>query len=169
MPAQLPLSERSWKTLYVELRSAVWADSAPSSVSPVELAETRLKALRRECGSQKISSSRFRVNVYARFRPHEQPSAGAPPKAGNIDRNATKSEEDGGSKENCENGNSNAGSPPLEQDEQFDRQGRECVLPLHQRLRMIRMSGARTQREALRTMAAEGDWFGRKWAGESRP
>ena len=44
--------------------------------------------------------------------------------------------------------------------------GQAVVLPLHQRLRMIQMSGkARSNREALRVLATDGEWFQKKWTG----
>jgi len=130
VPAKLPLSERSWKAFYMELHTTVWADSAPVPDPAAAESEGDLEVIRTIHSSQKASSARFRVNVYARFRPLSE-------KQQQMQQPASK----------------------LPEGEEV-----ECVLPLHQRLRMIKMSGAKTQREALRTLASEGDWFGQKWA-----
>ena len=160
VPAKLPLSERSWKTFYLELHTDVWADSV--SVPPAtdnaeadkDADEARLVELRDMHSSQKASTPRFRINVYARFRPHEQPPAVALKGKETGNTGTT-----GGPDENSSGSHTQPSSAADE-----DKTGTECVLPLHQRLRLIRMSGAKTQREALRTLAAEGDWFSQKWA-----
>ncbi len=127
VPSALPHSERSWRSLYLELRPTAWSKSAVSTecMSDVDI----LKAVQ---SRQKVNTSRFRINVYARFRPFVE-------NASNSSQDETENEVASGTV--------------------------RCVLPLHQRLRLIRMSGAaNTKREALRVLASEGDWFSNKWA-----
>ena len=55
-------------------------------------------------------------------------------------------------------------SPSISEDSE-NESGHSVTLPLHQRLSMIRMSGkAATNREALRVLASEGEWFQKKWS-----
>jgi hypothetical protein len=135
VPLDLPLSERNWKSFYQELLSMrLWGGAAGLTD---EEAEAKLM---RGITSQKETTNRFKVNVYARFRPFDEKKAL---------HEATKEKD-----ELASSPSSLLSSSPKKQ----------CVLPLHQRLNMIRMSGsATTRREALKVLASEGDWFGEKY------
>jgi len=75
----------------------------------------------------------FKISVFARFRPEDEESK----------------------KKRLQQENS----------EIVEESGKEVRLPLHQRLSMIRMSSGRamSNREALRVLASEGEWFQKKY------
>lgn len=143
IPVSLPSSDRSWKNVFMEYYRArdLW-----SAVPEPEEGEEDAALWRRS--NQAIKTERFRVNVYARFRPMNEEEA-----------QAKKDKLDKLKEERRENG---------EAEEEEDAMPK-CVLPLHQRLSMIRManqgSGSKgmSKREALRVLASEGDWFGKKF------
>ncbi len=137
VPQALPASERNWKQFYQELLPLrkMWLQSTAEELTKEQQEEALLE--RKAHTSQKDNSARFRVKVYARFRPIDE---------------ARKLE--------AAEGN------PIGDISSASDNSKDFVLPLHQRLNMIRMSGgAKTRREALRVLASEGDWFGAKWAG----
>ena len=139
VPSVLPLSERNWKHLYQELLPlrTMWTETTSSD----ELSQEQEKELmgvgpeRKVVSSQKDNSARFRVKVYARFRPVDE----------------TKQKEIGDSSSTSV-GEQSAGKDfalPLHQRLNLIRMS----------------GGAKTKRDALRVLASEGDWFGAKWAG----
>lgn len=147
IPSVLPKSEGSWKVLFMEMytRRHMW------SVDEELLQETALEAeeegmsederfvhrVKRSAMKRNETTDRFKVNVYARFRPHNQ----QPKESKRI--------KDAETEEGAEEGD----------------EAKQVTLPLHQRLSMIRMSGeVKSNRDALRVLASEGAWFGQKWA-----
>lgn len=119
-PVLLP-GDRTWRLMFHELFRArnMWAAE-----------ETPVQEI---CSGQYREAERFKISVFARFRPAPvtekapQPTATAAPD---------------------------------------DEETMAIVLPLHQRLSMIRMSGkAGSNRDALRILASEGEWFQKKWCG----
>eukprot|EP00605_Chrysophyceae_sp_TOSAG23-4_P001602 GSChrysophyteH1.ASY1.ANO1.1761.1 assembled CDS len=127
VPSELPLSERGgWKGLYIELKPLIKSWAAK---------EVEEDLLVQQKTSQKASTARFKVNVYARFRPEDKQNS-------SLDRDCEIDENTPSSTERA----------------------RQCVLPLHQRINLMKMSGiAKTRREALRVLASEGEWFKKKW------
>jgi hypothetical protein len=87
------------------------------------------------------SNQRFKINVYAKFRPAVHTKAEAAKNTAVVlPRN----------------------HQPAEQEEEDVA---EVTLPLHQRLAMIKMShNIQNNYHALRILASEGEWFGAKWS-----
>lgn len=150
IPRVLPKSEGSWRALFLEMfpRRDLWSvDEVLEKEAAVEedeigLIEEERFILRAKRMAKKRNSTtdRFKVNVYARFRPHsdlvKQPKKKLPL---SIAEDVEEKEE--------------------------EEEETKVTLPLHQRLSMIRMSGgAKTNRAALRVLASEGEWFGAKWS-----
>ena len=150
VPPTLPKTERSWNSLFLELyarrgmwhedtekqaREAIESQEASEGMSEEEIL---LRRVQRAAKKRNEVTDRFKVNVFARFRPLPEP----------------KEEKDADMKDD---------KLPNEEDASL-----KVTLPLHQRLSMIRMSGAKSQREALRVLASEGEWFGEKWSNISK-
>lgn len=118
-PVLLP-GDRSWKVVFADLYSSL-RDMWVAASEGEEGGE----------GPAKSQAERFKISVFARFRPVPEVKDKAEAK---------------------------------EQEEEAT--GTAVVLPLHQRLSMIRMAGkAVSNREALRVLASEGEWFQAKWSG----
>ena len=119
VPPVIPSTERSWRMLFLELYSTqrhMWRQS-PEDDLAAESPKT----------TQKETSGRSKISVYARFRPEQQ----------DDDKSAFADTDD----------------------------GRAVTLPLHQRISMLKLSGkAQSNREALRVLASEGEWFSTKWS-----
>ena len=91
------------------------------------------------------NKEKFKVNVFARFRPLAKE---APKEIG---------KEIGKDKDN-----DNLSSLPEDKT--------EITLPLHQRLKMIKMAkNLKSNKQALQMLAAEGEWFRDKWVGSAAP
>ena len=148
----LPQTETSWKGLFLELygRRDMWKEdeehalmeAIESQEASEDLSEEEIFLRRVKRAKKKNEvTDRFKVNVFARFRPLPE------------------------SKEDAEEDN----KLPAQEN---SNDSLKVTLPLHQRLSMIRMSGAKSKREALRVLASEGEWFGKSGAislGKWRP
>jgi hypothetical protein len=143
VPTLLPASESSWRSFYLELRGTRWGTQSSSPATSLALSEPIVYT------SQKASSRRFKVNVYARFRPFQEKEK--------------EKEKDSSLSSMTNDGSANRAGAALDENNDYRRNTAECVLPLHQRIRLIRMNSASTRREALRMLASEGEWFGKKW------
>lgn len=127
VPTVLPSMERSWRHLFMELHSSLKEISwNPETHTPSTDSDNEQVS----ATTQKPKEERFKISVFARFRPDSEP----------------------------ERSESVPGVPEA-------NDGQAVVLPLHQRLSMIRMSGkASSNRAALRVLASEGEWFQAKWS-----
>jgi len=131
-----PLPGSSWKSMLQELYPLrnMWSFEVDHSLYPTATPAT--------ASANAITTDRFKINVYARFRPKQ-----ADPAKSGVSPKKTKAIAD---------------APDNTQDENDTET--EVNLPLHQRLEMIKMSyGTRNNREALKILASEGGWFEKKW------
>lgn len=139
-PTTPPYTE-TWKTLFLELFKlrnlwiAPYLDGADAATALANAQQTSNEF-----------RERFKISVYAKFRPVQSNG-----KQSKSSKNNKQSDDPVASKENDENAYS------------------KVTLPLHQKLAMIRMSHKiKGNRSALRVLTEEGGWFQDKWSESSK-
>ena len=138
----------TWKRVFFEemwsLKS-IWMKSNNNQIQGNENESTQLDyGVEIVKDSAQIINNNNKIMVYARFKP--------------ISEAELAKEKEDDDKENYENNNENNPNS-LQQ-----RKSREIVLPLHQRLSLIKQAhGLKTNKQALNILMQEGSWFGKKW------
>lgn len=140
-----PPANETWRTLFFDLWKLrqLWSPRLDLTVQ-----------------SDQTFQERFKISVFAKFRPlaqQRQPHKVSNPK---NKKNWKQIEAKEQNKENDENQQHQE-----EKDKEEDEEEASVTLPLHQRLAMIRMSHNITNnRSALKVLTEEGGWFQAKWS-----